>query len=41
LRGGNVLFLFDDFALDNGRQKMRASGAAVPAESEVSGFCST
>jgi hypothetical protein len=36
-----VLFLFNDLAFDNGRRKMRASGVAVPAESEVSSFCST
>src|SRR5215831_9837723 len=35
LRGRNVLFLFDDFALDCERRELRADGAAVPVEPQV------
>jgi TolB-like protein len=35
LQGRNVLFLFDDFALDCERRELRADGTAVPVEPQV------
>jgi DNA-binding winged helix-turn-helix (wHTH) protein len=35
LRGRNALFLFEDFALDCERRKLRAGGAMVPVEPQV------
>jgi pimeloyl-ACP methyl ester carboxylesterase/DNA-binding winged helix-turn-helix (wHTH) protein len=35
LRGRNVLFLFEDFALDSERRELRAGGAPVPVEPQV------
>jgi DNA-binding winged helix-turn-helix (wHTH) protein len=35
LWGGNVLFLFEDFALDCKRRELRAGGAMVPVEPQV------
>jgi DNA-binding winged helix-turn-helix (wHTH) protein/alpha-beta hydrolase superfamily lysophospholipase len=35
LRGGNVLFLFEDFALDSERRELRAGGAMIPVEPQV------
>src|SRR5215813_11414203 len=35
LRGRNVLFLFENFALDSERRELRAGGATVPVEPQV------
>jgi pimeloyl-ACP methyl ester carboxylesterase/DNA-binding winged helix-turn-helix (wHTH) protein len=35
LRGRNVLFLFEDFALDSERRELRVGGAPVPVEPQV------
>ena len=35
MRGRNVLFLFDNFALDCERRELRADGMAVPVEPQV------
>ena len=35
LRGRNVLFLFDNFALDCERRELRAAGTTVPIEPQV------
>jgi DNA-binding winged helix-turn-helix (wHTH) protein len=35
LWGGNVLFLFEDFALDCKPRELRAGGAMVPVEPRV------
>jgi DNA-binding winged helix-turn-helix (wHTH) protein/pimeloyl-ACP methyl ester carboxylesterase len=35
VRGNNVLFLFEDFVLDNERRELRAGGTIVPIEPQV------
>jgi pimeloyl-ACP methyl ester carboxylesterase/DNA-binding winged helix-turn-helix (wHTH) protein len=35
VRGNNVLFLFEDFVLDNERRELRAGGTVVPIEPQV------